>query len=508
MRLSPIAVAVGLWAAPACSRKPDESAPKQSATTTTEQPAQVKKPLDPRPLPPLAADPGGATGKPLYATGFGGLGIDAPRGIAVSATGEAYVTGYFDAEIDFGGAIGKRVAESADPKRRAANGYLAKLAADGKLVWVQTFGALREDAANAVAVRGDTVVVVGNFTDDLTIGELTKKSAGSDDAFVAAFDKDGTVQWAWNFGGYDSDGANAVAATPDGGWIIGGSFSRTADFAATSLKSRGGTDAMLIKLAASGELEWVKQFGGAYADRISHVAVDGQGNIVVQGQFKDVADWGGPTKLTAGGGSDDDVVLARYDLNGDHLWSQRFGNAFNDVAGGVTVDPAGYITMVGSFDKSASFGEGDDHTSLGESDIFVARFQPGGALEWARTYGAAREDIANGVAADAAGNTITTGWFRDSVDFGSGPLTSKGNRDNKDVFALKLDAKGGLVWAQRFGDKDHDQGRAIAVDATGASYVAGIYRFELAAGAATLSSVRAEGDRVPKPDVFVVKLDR
>jgi hypothetical protein len=272
-----------------------------------------------------------------------------------------------------------------------------------------------------------------------------------------------------------------------------------------TFKTRGGTDAMLLKLAATGELEWAKQFGGAYPDTITYVAVDGQGNIVIQGQFKDLADWGGAQKLKAGGGSDNDVVLAKYDLNGDHLWSQRFGNAFNDVAGGVTIDPSGFVTMVGSFDKSVSFGEGDDHTALGESDIFVARFTPGGKLEWARTYGSVREDIGFGVASDAAGNTVTTGWFQNSVDFGGGMVTSKGN---KDVFALKLDAKGATVWAHSFGDKDHDQGRAVAIDDKGAAYLAGIYRFKLSAGATTLDSVRAEGDRIPKPDTFVLKLDR
>ncbi len=505
MRPSSIVIAVSLISSSACSKKEDDKTKTPDPKVTEAPAAQIKKPVDTKPLPPLASDTGGATGKAVQATTFGGLGIDAPRDIAISATGDAYVAGYFDGEIDFGGTIGKKAATSKDPKKPASDGYLVKVGADGKLAWAQTFGALRDDTANAVAVRGDTVVVVGNFLDEIKLGEFTKKSAGSDDAFVAAFDKDGGIVWTWNFGGIDSDGANAIVAAPDGGWIIGGSFSDTAQFGQTSLKTRGGTDAMLIKLAASGDLEWVKQFGGAYQDTITHLAVDGQGNIVVQGQFKDVSDWGGKNMLRAGGGSDVDVVMAKYDLNGDHLWSSRFGNAFNDVAGGVTIDPAGNITMVGSFDKSASFGDGDEHTSLGESDIFVARFTPSGKLEWAHTYGADREDIANGVGSDAAGNTVTTGWFQGTVDFGKGPLTSKGN---KDVFALKLDAKGGVVWAQSFGDKDHDQGRTIAVDDKGVAFLGGIFRFKLDVVSPAIESIRADGDRIPKPDTFVVKLDR
>jgi hypothetical protein len=510
MRLSPIAIAVGLVVAPACSSKkeppPTPTGAGSGGTVNESAPVpQVKKVVENKPLPPLAPDPGGATGKPLQATGFGGLGIDAPRSIAIGADGSAYVAGYFDTEIDFGGTIGKRTVESDDPKTKPSDGYLAKIGPDGKLAWVQTFGSKRDDVVNAVAVRGDTVIIVGNFLDTVKFDGVEKKSVGSDDAFVAAFDTAGKVKWVWNFGGIDSDGANTIAATPDGGWVIGGSFTDTCNIGATSFKSRGAEDAMLVKITGDGKLEWAKQFGGAYSDTIQFVAVDGQGNIVVQGVFKDVSDWGGPNKLTAGGGSDNDVVLAKYDLNGDHLWSARFGNAFNDVAGGVTIDPAGNITMVGSFDQSVSFGDGTEMKSNGEADIFVSRFTPDGKLEWARTYGAKREDIAMGVATDAAGNTVTTGWFQDTVDFGKGPLTSKGN---KDVFALKLDAKGGVVWAQRFGDKDHDQGRAIAVDEKGAAYLAGIYRFKLDAVSPALESARTDGDRIPKPDTFVLKLDR
>jgi hypothetical protein len=465
-----------------------------------------KQPVDKTPLPALARDPGGASGKPLWATGFGGLGIDSPRAVATAPGGDIYVVGYFDGETDLGPAGKHKAADHLkDPKKTGTDAYMVKLDPSGKIAWGKTFGAGRDDVANGVAVRGDRVVVVGQFLDELDLGEFKHPAAGSDDIFVAAFDLAGEPQWLWTAGGIDSDGANCVVAAPDGGWLIGGSFSQSAEFQGVTLKSRGGTDAMLIKLAANGDVQWVKQFGGRYNDTISHLAVDARGNIYVQGVFRDTADWGG-VPLIAHGGSDNDIVLAKYDVNGDHVWSAGFGNAFNDVAGGLTVDPAGNITMVGSFDKSVSFGPGDDHTSLGEADAFVARYTTDGKLVWARTYGADREDIAFGVAADAAGNTVTVGWFQGAVDFGKGALVSKGN---KDVFALKLDPAGGLVWAQSWGDHDHDQGRGVAIDDKGAAIVVGIYRFTLGLGALpALESVRAPDDRIPKPDTFVIKLDR
>src|SRR6185312_299304 len=161
--------------------------------------------------------------------------------------GSVYVVGYFDGEIDFGATIGKKKSAG------GSDAFVAKLSPDGKLVWAQTWGSARDDAANAVAVKGDKIVVVGNFLDTVKFGDFAKSSVGSDDAFVVELDTTGDVKWAWNMGGIDSDGANAVAAAPDGGWVVGGSFSDSIDIGSAHLKSKGRTDAFLAKLAATGE---------------------------------------------------------------------------------------------------------------------------------------------------------------------------------------------------------------------------------------------------------------
>jgi hypothetical protein len=478
-----------------------------------------KKPVDKRPLPKLVQDSGGGTGKPQWAVGFGGLETETPRDMAVSAAGEVYVVGYFDEKTEIGGT--KLTAPQLDPNdplavnyktksgkmKPTSDAFLAKIGADGKIAWARSWGAKRDEDAKGVVVRGDTIVVVGNFLDEFKLGELPeRKSVGSDDVFVAAFTKDGDPKWTWSIGGLASDGANTIAATPDGGYIVGGSFSDTITFRDTKLTSRGGTDAMLIKLNSLGDPQWIKTFGGGQNDTINHVAVDGQGSIYVQAQYKYKANFG-DKELVAAGGAEDDLVLAKYDSNGDHIWSQSFGTPFEDSAGGIAVDPAGNVVMVGGFERAKiSFGQGDEHTPRGTTDMFIARFDSSGKLTWAKSYGGDRDDVAMGVAMDAAGNIITTGWFTNTVEFGKQTMTSKFH--NKDVFALKLDTKGEVVWARQWGDKDHDQGRVVALDDKGNPYVAGIFRFTLDVATPAIESARLPDDRIPKPDVFVVKLDR
>ena len=115
----------------ACNDSKKESKPAEKAKEVTPPPPQVKKPVDTAPLPPLAADPGGATGKAVWATGFGGLGIDSPRAITVAANGEVYVVGYFDGEIDMGPGGKHEAPRKGNEKDAPSDAYLVKLGADG-----------------------------------------------------------------------------------------------------------------------------------------------------------------------------------------------------------------------------------------------------------------------------------------------------------------------------------------------------------------------------------------
>jgi len=476
------------------------------------------------PLQPLATNATPATGKARWARGFGGLGTELPRGLAVTDDNAAVIVGYFEGASDLGargGAdnkpdvrtttanIGK--ASPADISLTDSDAFVSKFDNDGKQLWTLTFGGTTGDAATSVAAHGKQIMVVGNFSDKITVAlpgapvdkAPTATAFGADDMFALLLNDNGEPQWLFAAGGADSDGANAVAATPDGGWIIGGSFADKVTFGATQLVSAGRTDAFLLKLDAKGEVQWAKQFGGLYEDAINNLAVDVQGNIIVQSVFADEVSWGG-AKLHAGGGSDADVLLAKYDGNGNHLWSKNFGNQFNEVPGGVAVDPAGNIVMTGSFDRSVKFGD-TEHGNAGESDVFVARFAPDGAVLWSKTFGGPREDIGYGIAVDASGAVTVSGWFFGKMTIGDKTLTGKGN---KEFFLLKLDATGALQWVNAYGDRDHDQGRVVALNKTGGAIVAGVFRFSLPIAQPPLQSSRNEGDKAPKPDAFIAAFDR
>jgi hypothetical protein len=91
---------------------------------------------------------------------------------------------------------------------------------------------------------------------------------------------------------------------------------------------------------------------------------------MITGNFLGSVDFGGGPFLSAGGM---DIFLAKFDGNGTHLWSQRFGH-FNDQSGqSVAFDASWNVITTGYFQGIVDFG-GDTLTSAGSSDIFLAKF--------------------------------------------------------------------------------------------------------------------------------------
>lgn len=127
-------------------------------------------------------------------------------------------------------------------------------------------------------------------------------------------------------------------------------------------------------------------------------------------------------------------------------------------------------------------------------------------VKWAKGFGSTDGvTIAKSVATDASGNSYTTGYFSETVDFDPGEgvynLTSEGGTD---IFVLKLDASGNFVWAKRIGGPADDQGLGISLDASGNIYLVGSFRetvdFDPGEGVDSHTSMGLQ-------DIFILKLN-
>ncbi|MCC6402351.1 MAG: SBBP repeat-containing protein [Flavobacteriales bacterium] len=255
-------------------------------------------------------------------------------------------------------------------------------------------------------------------------------------------------------------------------------------------------------------LDWAHAIGGNSADRTFSVAVDDAGNVLSVGTFSLSMDLDpGPGVFTVSSVSDLDVFIRKVDAAGNFLWGGSFGSVSFDEARSVTTDANNNVVVTGLFRGSVDvdLGAGVSTLTTGVStDAFVVKYAANGTLLWARQLGGTSADEGRAVAVDDAGNVLVTGFFSGTVDLDPGPgVQTTATTGFQDVFVLKLDPAGNLLWAHGIGGAGTDIGNGIATDPSGAVFVTGQFQgtvgFDPGPGTAALSSA---GDL----DMFVLKL--
>jgi hypothetical protein len=181
---------------------------------------------------------------------------------------------------------------------------------------------------------------------------------------------------------------------------------------------------------------------------------------------------------------------------GTHLWSKRFGDTDDQYGLSVTTDSAGNVLLTGYFRGTVDFG-GGALTSAGGYDLFVAKLDPAGAHLWSKRSGDANSQVAFSITTDSVGNVLLTGTFGGTIDFGGGALTSAGGDD---LFVAKLDAAGKQLWSKRFGDANEQYGYSITTDSAGNVLLTGYFGGTIDFEGGALTS--AGGN-----DLFVAKFD-
>jgi len=152
-------------------------------------------------------------------------------------------------------------------------------------------------------------------------------------------------------------------------------------------------DIFVARYDSNGKFIWAKHAGGTGWDRGWGITTLSDDSTVVAGRFFDTALFGpgepNQTILTSSG--DYDIFIARYNTDGTLAWAKRAGGIGEDSGYGVTSLSDNSIIMTGDFTGAAAFGAGESKetilTSNGESDIFIARYDPDGTLSWVKHAG-------------------------------------------------------------------------------------------------------------------------
>ncbi len=291
-----------------------------------------------------------------------------------------------------------------------------------------------------------------------------------------------TLELVWALGsGGVSIDRGYSVVSDQSGNVMVGTFSTTVNLGGGNLTSAGGMDIFIAKYDQNGQHIWSKRIGGIGNDEGRGVAIDSDGNVVVTGIFENTIDLGGGPLVSAGS---KDIFVASYSTTGNHRWSKIFGGGATDLGLGVAIDADNNILLTGSFQGTADFG-GGNLASAGNSDIFLASYTAAGAHRWSRKFGSSGEDQGLSVASDNANTILITGNFSGNVSFGGGALTSMGGED---IFLAKFDNIGTHVWSKRFGGPGSDIGKAVVTDTKSNVIVAGSFSLNVNFGGSSLTS--------------------
>ncbi|MCB9307928.1 MAG: SBBP repeat-containing protein, partial [Lewinellaceae bacterium] len=294
-------------------------------------------------------------------------------------------------------------------------------------------------------------------------------------------------------GGIDSEQGYGIAADAAGNIYVTGAFRGTATFDSQTLSSSGNSDAFVVKYDPTGNVLWAIAGGGSGSDAGAGIATDALGYVYVTGWFSNTATFGSQSVASSG---EEDVFVAKYDAAGNVMWVVSAGGANEDFGLDIATEAGGNVNISGFFQGTATFGS-QTLTGSGQEDVFTAKFDAVGNVLWVASGGGSSQDYGNSLVADASGNVYVTGWFTNAATFGSQTLTSAGSRD---VFVVKYDPAGNVLWAADGGGTSNDLGQGITADAAGNVYVTGSFQGTATFGSQTATSTGVE-------DVFIAKYD-
>jgi hypothetical protein len=363
---------------------------------------------------------------------------------------------------------------------------------DGCPFWGLRFGAYSAgDSGQGVAVLGDgTAVVVGYAYETMDLGGNSLPPGGGADVVIGKLDTAGNHLWSARYGGAGDQWVGDVVADGAGNLYLTGSFEGTLDFGGLSspLTAASNWDGYVAKLDAAGVAQWAIQLGDTGATRPRSIDVDGSGNVAVTGHFE-----GTLTLGSQASSSGEDGFVARLDPNGAVVWGTTFGGNGDDRGRDVAFDGNNLI-VIGWFANSIDFGGGPEPTA-GGNDGFVAKLNGSNALEWLVTVGALGDQYLNDLAMDGT-DVVALGDANGNLSI----LGQETAADMDDVFVVKLDTDGSLVWSQHYvGSEDQHTG-GITVDGQGNVWFAVSHEGRVNYGG---ELVMSEGD----DDWVIVKLD-
>jgi len=327
--------------------------------------------------------------------------------------------------------------------------------------------------------------------------------------------------------GISNEEGTAIAHDANNNVYVVGRFLNTMTFEGSTITVSGASmfdnNVYIAKYDANGVLQWARRAGGAGGSDAQAFGVAVSANAVyVSGYFQGTINFNTPSatgsnEITSAGGlaGGNDAFLAKYDLNGNFQWARRAGSTASEASLSKVAVRGTDVYWLGTFLGTANFNTpsatgSNELTSAGGRDIFIAKYNDAGALQWLRRAGGIFDDFPRAIAT-GIGGVFVGGEFYDSMNVnGSNTINADDSAGCSssctDGFLFKLDFSGGVQWARRMGGGFSDSVYDVKADEFENVYLTGAFN-----GTANFNTPTASGSNELSSagdwDIFVAAYD-
>lgn len=329
--------------------------------------------------------------------------------------------------------------------------------------WQKTYGGSGSDGLITSIQTSDGGFLLGGFSTSGIGNEKTDSCRGMEDYWIVKIDASGNIQWDKTYGGDSTDYLQTVVQTPDGGYLLAG-YSQSGMSGDKTDTLYGYFDTWLIRTDSNGIKLWDRTYGGSgyKTDGVVSLRSTGNGGYLMW----IVSGSGSNTIKTDSSRGASDYWLVEIDSLGNILWQKVIGGiGIDHILSVIPTSDNGY--MAAGFSWS---GAGADKTtpSFGGFDYWLIKLDSSANIQWQREYGGSAFDHLMSIKQLNDGSYQLGGFSASGV---SGNKTEP-SRGGNDYWEMRIDSSGNILWQKTIGGSGADEMRGGLLSVAGGCYIA------------------------------------
>ncbi len=339
--------------------------------------------------------------------------------------------------------------------------FVAKFNANLEYQWIERIGGNNTDKFSSISTDGSNIYVAGSYNEDCIFKSYdTLISVGDYDNFIAKYDNDGNIQWVKRIGINEAyQQIEDISVDPSKDIVVTIRYGDSITINDTTYYGRTNVkNGLICKLNSDSEFVWIKNIlcsGNTYITSVSTY----ENAYYFNGIFNDTLFL--DTKTIIDTTNTENLFLYKTDIHGTEKWVRRtYGNG-DDVTGTNTQDQYGNVYYTGYFNSDPFYVDSTSNyishhllQNEGNSDLFILKYNKNGNLLWSKRYGQDGKEWAISI---VERNSILyiTGRFSNQINFGSDTLVSSGVNDY-DFFIGTFDTDGNKLKAVGLEEKGNE----------------------------------------------------